>query len=63
MNWNIIQSVGAMFIKIVKDSDNDKRFTDKDKTAFIKVNLDNPEIGKEIINEELEKQIQSYTLE
>lgn len=62
MNWNVIQSVGAMFIKIVKDSDNDKRFTEKDKTAFIKVNLDNPEIGKEIFNNQLEKEIQSYSL-
>lgn len=60
MNWDVIQSVGAMFIKIVKDSDNDKRFTEKDKTTFIKVNLDNPEIGKEIISNQLEKELQSY---
>ncbi len=62
MNWNVIQSVGAMFIKIIKDSDQDQRFTERDKTAFIKVNLDNPEIGKEIISNQLEKEIQSYIL-
>ncbi len=60
MNWNVIQSIGAMFIKIIRDSDNDNRFTEKDRTAFIKVNIDNPEIGKEIISNQLEKEIQSH---
>ncbi|MDJ0616450.1 MAG: hypothetical protein QNJ63_06820 [Calothrix sp. MO_192.B10] len=60
MNWNVIQSIGAMFIKIIRDSDNDNRFTEKDRTAFIKINIDNPEIGKEIISNQLEKEIQLH---
>ncbi|MDJ0735885.1 MAG: hypothetical protein QNJ47_17780 [Nostocaceae cyanobacterium] len=63
MSWVVVQSIGAMFIKIVKDSNKDKKFTDKDETAFIKVNLDEPKIGSEIISDELEQEIKSYILE
>ena len=63
MSWVVIQSIGAMFIKIIQDSDNDKKFTDKDETAFIRVNLDEPKVGSEIISDELEQEIKSYILE
>ncbi|WP_026736684.1 hypothetical protein [Fischerella sp. PCC 9605] len=62
LNSTIVQSAGAIFIKILKDSDNDKKFTEKDETNFIKVNLDNPTVGSEIINDETEQQIKSLVV-
>jgi hypothetical protein len=62
MKWDIVPSVGAMFIKIAQDTDSDRRFTDKDKTAFIKVDLENPGVGKEIISNQLEQEIESHIL-
>ena len=63
LSWNLIPSVASVFIKIAKDSDNDRRFTDKDKTTFIKVDLKNPGIGQEIISYELETKIKSHITE
>ncbi|MDM9383714.1 hypothetical protein QUB80_23805 [Chlorogloeopsis sp. ULAP01] len=63
MNWTVVPSVDAIFIKILKDSDNDKKFTDKDETNFIKVNLDKPGIGTEIISDEIQQQIKSLFLQ
>ena len=59
LSWNVVSSINAIFIKIIKDSDSDKKFTSRDKTTFIKVNLDKPGIGTEIINEQLEQEIKS----
>lgn len=56
-SWNIVQSTGAIFLEITKDTDDDKKF---DTTSYIRVNLDNPDIGKEIIGNELEDKIKSY---
>lgn len=60
ISWNFVQSQGAIFIKIIKDSDNDNKFTETDKTNFLKVNLDKPEEGSEIINDQIEQEIKSY---
>lgn len=60
INWVIIPSQNAIFLKIVKDSDNDKKFTAADKTNFVRVNLDKPGMGTEIISEQIEQQIKSY---
>jgi len=59
MNFNVIQSVGELFLKIVKDSNQDQKFTEQDETSFMKVNLDNPSIGKEIISDKVKQQIKS----
>ncbi|PMB38409.1 hypothetical protein CEN41_23720 [Fischerella thermalis CCMEE 5330] len=59
LNWTLVQSAGAIFIKILKDSDNDQKFTEKDETNFIRVNLDKPVIGSEIISDEIEQKIKS----
>jgi hypothetical protein len=59
LNWTVVQSANALFLKITKDSNNDNKFTDKDKTNFIKMNLDKPGIGNEIISEQTEQQIKS----
>lgn len=60
INWVLVASQNAIFIKIVKDSNNDKKFTEKDKTNFIRVNLDQPGMGTEIINDQIEQQIKSH---
>lgn len=59
LNWTLVQSAGTIFIKILKDSDNDRKFTEKDETNFIRVNLDKPVIGSEIISDEIEQKIKS----
>ena len=56
-SWNIVQSTGAIFLEITKDTDNDKKFDTK---SYIRVNLDNPSIGKEIISNQVENEIKSY---
>lgn len=63
VSWNVVQSIGVIFARIIKDSDNDKKFTERDETAFIKINLDKPTIGTEIISEQIKQQIQSLGLE
>lgn len=62
INWEIITSENAILIKIIKDSNQDKKFTGTDSTNFVRVNLDKPEIGKEIINSQLESKIKSYVI-
>ncbi|MGB3759362.1 MAG: hypothetical protein WBA07_23835 [Rivularia sp. (in: cyanobacteria)] len=58
-SWKVVQSTGAIFLEITKDTDNDKKF---DTRSYIRVNLDNPGIGKEIISNDLENQIKSYIM-
>ncbi|MGI8499706.1 MAG: hypothetical protein ACR2LR_00995 [Hassallia sp.] len=62
ISWTIVQSVGAIFLKIIEDSDNDKKFTEKDKINFIKVNLNKPVIGAAIISDQIDQEIKSYIL-
>lgn len=63
VSWTVVQSMGAILAKIIKDSDNDKKFTERDETVFIKVNLDKPSIGTEIISDSIKQQIKSLNLE
>ncbi len=60
ISWTIVQSVGAIFLKIIEDSDNDKKFTERDKINFIKVNLNKPAIAAEIISDQIDQEIKSY---
>ncbi|OUL35358.1 hypothetical protein [Nostoc sp. 106C] len=60
LNWVIVPSQNALFLKIIKDSNNDKKFTELDKTNFVRVNLDKPAMGTEIISESIEQEIKSY---
>ncbi len=45
INWVVVPSQNAIFLKIIKDSDNDKKFTEEDNTNFVRVNLDKIGIG------------------
>ncbi|WP_414576394.1 hypothetical protein [Anabaena sp. CCY 9402-a] len=60
INWVVLPSQNAVFIKIIKDSNNDNKFTAADKTNFVRVNLEQPSIGKEIISDQIEQKIKSY---
>ncbi|MCV3215760.1 hypothetical protein OGM63_19980 [Plectonema radiosum NIES-515] len=62
INWTIIQSVGAILLKVIEDSDNDKKFTERDKINFLKVNINKPAIGTEIITDQIDQEIKSYIL-
>ncbi|MCJ8280372.1 MAG: hypothetical protein MJK14_10830 [Rivularia sp. ALOHA_DT_140] len=56
-SWKVVQSTGAIFMEITKDTDKDKKFDTK---SYIRVNLDSPDIGKEIISNQLENKLKSY---
>jgi hypothetical protein len=60
LKWVIVPSQNALFLKIIKDSNNDKKFTAKDQTNFLRVNLDKPAMGTEIISEQIEQESKSY---
>jgi hypothetical protein len=60
ISWVVVPGKNAIFLKILKDSDNDQKFTGKDKTNFVRVNLDKPGIGTEIISDQIEQEIKSY---
>ncbi len=61
LNWSIIQSIKSIFVKIIKDSNNDKKFTETDESTYLKVSLDNPTIGTEIISDSIKEQIKSIS--
>jgi hypothetical protein len=58
-NWKVIQSLGSIFIKIVKDTNNDKKFTAQDVSNYVRVNLDNPGTITEVFGTNTEEQIKS----
>ncbi|MFN6561162.1 MAG: hypothetical protein RMY28_015420 [Nostoc sp. ChiSLP01] len=62
INWILLPSQNAIFLKIIKDSNNDKKFNGEDNTNFVRVNLERPGIGTEIISDRLEQEIKSYIL-
>ncbi|MBD2690929.1 hypothetical protein [Anabaena catenula] len=63
VNSVVVASQNAIFLKIIKDSNQDKQFTEVDQTNFIRVNLDQPSMGTEIISEQVEKEIKTYVFE
>ncbi len=60
INWVVVPSQNAIFLRIIKDSDNNKKFTEEDKTNFIRVNLNKPSMGTEIISDQIEQEIKSH---
>ncbi|QLE43581.1 hypothetical protein FD723_26135 [Nostoc sp. C052] len=60
ISWVVVPGQNALFLKIIKDSDNNKKFTAEDKTNFVRVNLDKIGMGTEIISDQIEQQIKSY---
>ncbi|MEH1896503.1 MAG: hypothetical protein V7K94_14615 [Nostoc sp.] len=60
ISWVVVPSQNAIFLKIIKDSDNDKKFTKQDKKNFVRVNLDKIGMGTEIISDQIEQELKSY---
>ncbi|MEH2356568.1 hypothetical protein [Nostoc sp.] len=60
ISWVVVPSQNAIFLKILKDSDNDKKFTKEDQTNFVRINLDKIGMGTEIISDQIEQEIKSY---
>ncbi|MCF4970592.1 hypothetical protein [Nostoc sp. CMAA1605] len=60
LNWVVLPSQNAVFIRIIKDSNGDNKFTSADKTNFVRVSLEQPKMGTEIISESTEQKIKSY---
>ncbi|MEH2152582.1 hypothetical protein [Nostoc sp.] len=60
ISWVVVPGQNAIFLKILKDSDNNKKFTPEDKTNFVRVNLDKIGMGSEIISDQIEQEIKSY---
>ncbi|PHM08892.1 hypothetical protein [Nostoc sp. 'Peltigera malacea cyanobiont' DB3992] len=62
ISWVVVPGQNAIFLKILKDSDNNKKFTKEDKTNFVRVNLDKIGMGTEIISDQIEQEIKSYVI-
>ncbi|MEH2123848.1 hypothetical protein [Nostoc sp.] len=60
ISWVVVPGQNAIFLKILKDSDNNKKFTKEDKINFVRVNLDKIGMGTEIISDQIEQEIKSY---
>ncbi|MEH1798546.1 MAG: hypothetical protein V7L13_05140 [Nostoc sp.] len=60
ISWVVVPGQNTIFLKILKDSDNDKKFTKEDRTNFVRVNLDKIGMGTEIISDQIEQEIKSY---
>jgi hypothetical protein len=60
INWVVLPSQNVVLIKILKDSNGDNKFTSADKTNFVRVSLEQPKMGTEMISETIEQKIKSY---
>ncbi|HIK08627.1 MAG TPA: hypothetical protein IGS40_28835 [Trichormus sp. M33_DOE_039] len=60
ISWVVLPSQNAVFIKVFKESNGDNKFTSADETNFVRVSLEQPNIGKEIIGDAIEQKIKSY---
>lgn len=57
--WKYDKNRHVIFLRVIKDSDNNKKFTNQDEVNFIKVNPKNPGQGKEIISDQIQQQLKS----
>ncbi len=57
LNWYLDAKGGFMLLRIRKDSDGDKRYTEKDETSFLRVSLAKPALGGDILSDALRKQL------
>jgi len=58
-NWKVIESMGSIFIQILKNTNNDKKITEKDTSNYIRINLDNLETITEVFTPDTEEEIKS----
>lgn len=57
--WQFEESSNLVFAKIQKDSDRDGAFTDKDDITFLKIDLRQPDISHEMIDDKLREKIKA----
>jgi hypothetical protein len=57
--WQFEESSNLVFAKIQKDSDRDGAFTDKDDITFLKIDLRQPDISHEMLDDKLREKIKS----
>ncbi|MFB2980123.1 hypothetical protein [Microseira sp. BLCC-F43] len=57
--WKYDKNRDIIFMRVMKDSDNNKKFNSQDEVNFIKVSPNNPGQGKEIINDKIQQQLKS----
>lgn len=62
MSWVFDKKSGGIFVTIRKDSDGDRKFTEKDDIDFVRVNVSKPNVGKEIIDGKTRQQLQKVIL-
>jgi hypothetical protein len=62
VSWIFDEKSGGMFITIRKDSNGDRKFTEKDGIDFVRVNVSKPSVGKEIINVKTRQELQKILL-
>ncbi len=55
--WQIDKPLRVLLLKVVQDTNNDRKFMGEDDISFIKVPLVNPGIGPDIITPEMRQQI------
>ncbi|MEM7555900.1 MAG: hypothetical protein AAF378_17740 [Cyanobacteria bacterium P01_A01_bin.84] len=60
LNWQIIASRGELLLKVLQDVDENKIFSEQDNATLIKINLNKPQIGNELIKDEIKQKIRSY---
>ncbi len=58
VSWVFDEKSGAIFITIRKDSDADRKFTEKDTIDFVRVNISKPGVGQEIIDGKTRQELQ-----
>jgi hypothetical protein len=57
VSWHLDNTLGFLLFKVIEDSNQDRKFDEKDDTRFIRVNLNDIKIGSDIITEPMRKQI------
>lgn len=59
IDLRVDKNIDAIFLRIKKDSNNDKRFSDEDDISVFRINLSNPSAGMEIISDQISKKVNS----
>ncbi|MEG3925780.1 hypothetical protein [Microcoleus sp. D3_18a_C4] len=62
MSWVFDKKSDGIFVTIRKDSDGDRKFTEKDDIDFVRVNASQPKVGKEIIDGKTRQELQKNIL-
>jgi len=63
LTWHFDRGSQGLFVRIRKDSDGDTQFTANDEETFLRVDLKNPEMGQDIVGDEIQKKLKSILTE